>query len=55
MLERFEMSDGLGRNLSSDAECDYRAAVPRHSMDDRRLIRAIDEFEKLGIDAPNGI
>ncbi len=50
MLEHFEMSDGLGAIYPSIAELDDCAALPRVFLDDPQVIRALDEFEKLGIE-----
>ena len=52
MLERFEKVRRAGRDLSGDAELHYRAALPGLFDDDPQMIRALDEFEKLGIDCP---
>jgi len=49
MLERFEMSDGLERSILDD-ERHHCAALPGYSVDDPQFIRALDEFEKLGIE-----
>ncbi len=54
MLERFEMVGWAGGDLSGDVECDCGAGGLGYSKDDPQLIRAMDEFEKLGIDCPNG-
>jgi len=39
-----------GRDLSLDDERHHRAALPGYSVDDPQFIRAMDEFEKLGIE-----
>ena len=52
---RLEMSDGLGAIYpamlnSISCACD----ISGYSLDDPQVIRAMDEFEKLGIDEPEG-
>jgi len=54
MLERFEMSDGLGAIYPAMLNAIIALRCLGYSMDDPQVIRAIDEFEKLGIDEPNG-
>jgi squalene-hopene/tetraprenyl-beta-curcumene cyclase len=49
MLERFEMSDGLGAIYPAMLNAIIALRCLGYSMDDPQLIRAIDEFEKLGI------
>src|SRR5246500_722878 len=54
MLERFEMSDGLGAIYPSMLNAIIALRCLGYSLDDPQVIRAMDEFEKLGIDNPNG-
>ncbi|HEY9127972.1 MAG TPA: squalene--hopene cyclase, partial [Acidobacteriaceae bacterium] len=54
MLERFEMSDGLGAIYPAMMNAIIALRVLGYSEDDPQFIRALDEFEKLGIDAPEG-
>ena len=54
MLERFEMSDGLGAIYPAMLNAIIALRCLGYSLDDPQLIRAIDEFERLGIDEPNG-
>ncbi|MDI3254228.1 MAG: squalene--hopene cyclase [Bacillota bacterium] len=54
MLERFEMSDGLGAIYPAMLNAIIALRCLGYSLDDPQVIRAMDEFEKLGIDAPNG-
>lgn len=54
MLERFEMSDGLGAIYPGILNSIVALRCLGYSLDDPQVIRAIDEFEKLGIDEPNG-
>ncbi|GGH12658.1 squalene--hopene cyclase [Silvibacterium dinghuense] len=54
MLERLEMSDGLGAIYPGILNSIIAMRCLGYSLDDPQVIRAIDEFEKLGIDAPNG-
>src|SRR3984885_12016436 len=54
MLERFEMSDGLGAIFPSMMNAIIALRVLGYSEDDPHFIRAMDEFEKLGIDEPAG-
>jgi squalene-hopene/tetraprenyl-beta-curcumene cyclase len=49
MLERFEMSDGLGAIYPGILNAIVALRCLGYSMDDPQVIRAIDEFEKLGI------
>jgi len=44
MLERFEMSDGFGANLSAMLNAIIALRCLGYSMDDPQVIRAIDEF-----------
>src|SRR5579885_2619651 len=50
MLERFEMSDGLGAIYPSIMNSIIALRCLGYSVDDPQVIRAIDEFEKLGIE-----
>jgi squalene-hopene/tetraprenyl-beta-curcumene cyclase len=50
MLERFEMSDGLGAIYPSIMNSIIALRCLGYSFDDPQLIRAMDEFEKLGIE-----
>jgi squalene-hopene/tetraprenyl-beta-curcumene cyclase len=50
MLERFEMSDGLGAIYPSMMNAIIALRCLGYSMDDPQVIRALDEFEKLGIE-----
>jgi squalene-hopene/tetraprenyl-beta-curcumene cyclase len=54
MLERFEMSDGLGAIYPAMLNAIIALRCLGYSLDDPQVIRAMDEFEKLGIDAPDG-
>jgi len=54
MLERFEKSDGLGAIYPAMLNAIVALRCLGYSMDDPVLIRAVDEFEKLGIDCPEG-
>jgi squalene-hopene/tetraprenyl-beta-curcumene cyclase len=54
MLERFEMSDGLGAIYPAMMNAIIALRVLGYSEDDPHFIRAMDEFEKLGIDEPVG-
>ncbi|MFT4111530.1 MAG: squalene--hopene cyclase [Silvibacterium sp.] len=54
MLERMEMSDGLGAIYPGILNSVIAMRCLGYSLDDPQVIRAMDEFEKLGIDAPNG-
>ncbi len=54
MLERFEMSDGLGAIYPAMLNAIVALRCLGYSMDDPQMIRAMDEFEKLGIDEPRG-
>ncbi|HXY50458.1 MAG TPA: squalene--hopene cyclase [Terriglobales bacterium] len=49
MLERFEMSDGLGAIFPSIMNAIIALRCLGYSTDDPQVIRALDEFEKLGI------
>jgi squalene-hopene/tetraprenyl-beta-curcumene cyclase len=50
MLERFEMSDGLGAIFPSMMNSVIAMRCLGYSVDDPQVIRAMDEFEKLGIE-----
>ncbi len=50
MLERFEMSDGLGAIYPSIMNSIIAMRCLGYSLDDPQVIRAMDEFEKLGIE-----
>src|SRR5215510_5657676 len=50
MLERFEMSDGLGAIYPSIMNSIIGMRCLGYSLDDPQVIRAMDEFEKLGIE-----
>jgi squalene-hopene/tetraprenyl-beta-curcumene cyclase len=50
MLERFEMSDGLGAIYPSILNAIIALRCLGYSVDDPQVIRALDEFEKLGIE-----
>lgn len=54
MLERFEKSDGLGAIYPAMLNSIVALRYLGRSFDDPQLIRAMDEFEKLGIDCPEG-
>lgn len=54
MLERFEGSDGLGAIYPAMLNSIVALRHLGYSMDDPQMIRALDEFEKLGIDCPDG-
>ena len=54
MLERFEKSDGLGAIYPAMLNSIVALRVLGRSADDPQMIRAMDEFEKLGIDCPEG-
>ncbi len=50
MLERFEMSDGLGAIYPAILNSIVALRCLGYSADDPQVIRALDEFEKLGIE-----
>ncbi|MBZ5522688.1 MAG: squalene--hopene cyclase [Acidobacteriia bacterium] len=52
MLARFEMSDGLGAIYPGILNSIIALRCLGYSTDDPQVIRAIDEFEKLGIEEP---
>ena len=54
LLERFEMSDGLGAIYPAMLNAIIALRCLGYSVDDPQFIRAMDEFERLGIDNPEG-
>ena len=50
ILERFEMSDGLGAIYPSIVNSILAVRCLGYSLEDPQVIRALDEFEKLGIE-----
>src|SRR5437762_2518387 len=50
ILERFEMSDGLGAIYPSILNSIIAMRCLGYSLDDPQVIRAMDEFEKLGME-----
>jgi squalene-hopene/tetraprenyl-beta-curcumene cyclase len=50
VLERFEKSDGLGAIFPSIMNAIIALRCLGYSLDDPQVIRAMDEFEKLGIE-----
>ncbi|MBV9623184.1 MAG: squalene--hopene cyclase [Acidobacteria bacterium] len=50
MLERFEMSDGLGAIYPAMLNSIIALRCLGYSLDDPQMIRALDEFEQLGIE-----
>jgi len=50
MLERFERSDGLGAIYPAMLNAIVALRCLGYSLDDPQVIRAMDEFEKLGIE-----
>src|SRR5881409_2781886 len=52
VLERFEMSDGLGAIYPAMLNAIVALRCLGYSLDDPQVIRAIEEFEKLGIEEP---
>ncbi len=52
MLARMEMSDGLGSIYPSMLNAIIALRCQGYSLDDPQVIRALDEFEKLGIEQP---
>ena len=54
MLDRLEMSDGLGAIYPAMLNAIIALRCLGYSIDDPQVIRAMDEFEKLGIDQPEG-
>src|SRR5246127_296721 len=55
MLERFEKSDGLGAIYPAMLNSIVALRCLDYSLDDPHVIRAMDEFERLGIDCPEGM
>ncbi len=55
MLARLEMSDGLGAIYPAMLNAMIALRWLGYSLDDPQMIRALDEFEKLGIDEPGGV
>ncbi|HUI85150.1 MAG TPA: squalene--hopene cyclase [Candidatus Binatia bacterium] len=53
MLERLEMSDGLGAIYPGIMNSIIALRCLGYSLDDPQVIRALDEFEKLGIEEEN--
>ncbi len=54
MLARLEMSDGLGAIYPAMLNAMIALRWLGYSLDDPQMIRALDEFERLGIDGPEG-
>ena len=54
MLDHFERSDGLGAIYPAMLNALVALRYLGYSADDPQFIRAMDEFEKLGIDHPEG-
>ncbi len=54
MLKRFEKSDGLGAIYPAMLNSIVALRCLGRSVDDPQMIRALDEFERLGIDCPEG-
>jgi squalene-hopene/tetraprenyl-beta-curcumene cyclase len=54
MLSHFEKSDGLGAIYPAMLNAIVALRCLGYSDDDPQFIRAMDEFEKLGIDCPEG-
>lgn len=54
MLEHLERSDGLCAIYPAILNSIVALRCLGYSLDDPQMLRAIDEFEKLGIDEPNG-
>lgn len=54
MLEHFERSDGLCAIYPAILNSIIAMRCLGYSFDDPQMLRAMDEFEKLGIDEPNG-
>jgi squalene-hopene/tetraprenyl-beta-curcumene cyclase len=52
ILERMEMSDGLGAIYPGILNTAIALRCLGYSLDDPQVIRALDEFEKLGIEDP---
>ncbi len=54
ILDHFERSDGLGAIYPAMLNAIVALVYLGYSKDDPQLIRAMDEFERLGIDCPEG-
>ncbi|ADW68645.1 squalene--hopene cyclase [Granulicella tundricola] len=54
MLDHFERSDGLGAIYPAMLNAIVALRCLGYSADDPQVIRAMDEFERLGIDCPEG-
>jgi squalene-hopene/tetraprenyl-beta-curcumene cyclase len=54
ILEHFERSDGLGAIYPAMLNAIVALRCLGYSADDPQVIRAVDEFERLGIDCPEG-
>ena len=54
LLARFEKSDGLGAIYPAMLNAIVALRYLGYSADDPQVIRAMDEFEQLGIDCPDG-
>jgi squalene-hopene/tetraprenyl-beta-curcumene cyclase len=54
LLERFEKSDGLGAIYPAMMNAIIALKCMGYTVDDPQFIRAMDEFEKLGLDFPDG-
>ena len=54
MLDHFERSDGLGAIYPAMLNAIVALYTLGYTSDDPQVIRAMDEFEKLGIDNPEG-
>lgn len=54
MLDHFERSDGLGAIYPAMLNAIVALRYLGYSEDDPQVIRAMDEFERLGIDQPEG-
>ena len=54
MLARFEKSDGLGAIYPAMLNAIVALRCLGYSNDDPQMMRALDEFERLGIDCPEG-
>jgi squalene-hopene/tetraprenyl-beta-curcumene cyclase len=54
LLAHFEMSDGLGAIYPAMLNAIIALRCLGYSVDDPQFIRAMDEFERLGIDNPTG-
>ncbi len=55
MLARLEMSDGLGAIYPAILNSVIALRWLGYSLDDPQVMRALDEFERLGIDEPQGV